>query len=708
MSEVDTTVNIDYLMATVFHADLKMKYIEQETSEGSWFLVSDSQQSHYFRCNKNVLNFIKLFDGYKKLSEVLHEVTVNNDIKGYGFNKDDISPVVLKLLRMGVLYENRKEIGKKHWVKNLKQPMAIKIPLFNPDKLLGFLSVIGDVLLNKYFLILYIALFFYSLSLIPVYSSEVSYHWDTRFFDPINIFCMLFVYPALKAIHEIGHGLTLKHFGGESKECGIIFLVLMPLPYINTSSSYLFTDKYQRVLVGLSGMLVELLLAMIAWVAWCHTDNTGMVSDILFDIAFIGSFSTLVFNLNPLMKFDGYYILSDLLSIVNLNNRSRQLVASSFKKYVLKLTKKTDYIAQYEYKWLFIYGVLAIPYRIFISLFIVFYLGSKFFVFGVLLAIWVVAQQMMLPLVRGFLDTYKIAKREKRIGRFLAVLLGSIGVCFILGMALKFQYSFSSSGVVLLNESQQLRAGQEGVITHVFVRHGENVVAGQKIMSMENSSLLDKVSALTIDIEELTARYDEVRAKDLLVAADLFDQRKGLLLELSEAEKQWERLTIVANSEGVFVSPRLEDAEGSFVKRGAVVGMVHDQAPVVVTVIVDQMDIDKIRQRLSHISVVFIANPSVVYRGELLGIVPAASDQLPSRYLGSLEGGDIAVDGRDRSGTKAVRNNFAVQVKVIQGSNVSYKSATAQLKFVFNENSFLNRFMSWFEANWSRNFNESY
>ncbi|WP_028470763.1 hypothetical protein [Neptunomonas japonica] len=708
MSNVNTAVNIDYLMDTVFHADLRMKYIEQETSEGSWFLVSDSEQLHYFRCNKNVLNFINLFDGYKKLSEVLHEAKDNNDIESCCFNKDDVAPIMLKLLSTGVLYENRKEIGSKHWVTKLKQPMAIKVPLFNPEKLLVFLSIIGNVLLNKYFLIFYTALFFYSLSLIPVHSSDVSYHWDTRFFDPINIFCMFFIYPVLKAIHEIGHGLTLKHFGGDSKECGIIFLVLMPLPYINTSSSYLFTDKYQRVLVGLSGMLVELLLAMIAWVAWCHTDNAGMVSDILFDIAFIGSFSTLVFNLNPLMKFDGYYILSDILSIVNLNSRSRQLIGSVFAKHVLKLKKKTDFIAKYEYKWLFLYGVLAIPYRVFISLFIVFYLGSKFFIFGVLLAIWVVVQQIVLPLIRGFLDTYKVAKKEKRIGRFFTVILGSIGVCFVLGVGWKFQYNLSSSGVVLLNESQQLRAGQEGVITHIFVRHGDHIIAGQKVMRMENPSLLDKVSALKISIEELTARYDEVRAKDLLAAADLFDQRKGLLLELSEAEAQWKRLTIVADSEGVFVSPRLEDTQGSFVKKGAVVGMVHNQTPLVVTVIVDQIDIDKIRQQLSHISVVFITNPSVVYRGELLGIVPAASDQLPSRYLGSLDGGDIAVDGRDRSGTKAMRNNFAVQVEVIQESNVNYKSATAQLKFVFNESSFLNRCMSWFESNWSRNFNENY
>lgn len=708
MSEVDTVISIDYLMGTVFHADLQMKYIEQETTEGSWFVVSDSEKIHYFRCNKNVINFIKLFDGCKKLSEVLHEAIEDNDFKDDCLNKDDISPVILKLLSMGILYEDGKELEKKHWIKNLKQPMAIKVPLFDPNRLLDFLSVVGDVLLNKYFLFFYAVLFFYSLSLIPTHASEVSYHWDTRFFDPINIFCMLFIYPVLKALHEIGHGLTLKHFGGESKECGIIFLVLMPLPYINTSSSYLFSDKYQRVLVGLSGMLVELLLAMIAWIAWCYSDNVGIVSDILFDIAFIGSFSALVFNLNPLMKFDGYYVLSDVLSIVNLNNRSRQLVGSLFIKHVLKLTKKTDYIAKFEYKWLLLYGILAIPYRIFISLFIIFYLGSKFFVFGVLLAAWVVVQQMLLPLFRGFVGTYKLAKREKRIGWFFTVLLGSIGVCFILGMAMKFQYGISPSGVVLLNESQQLRAGQEGVITHVFVRHGGHVVAGQKILRMENSSLSNKVSDLKIDIEELTARYDEVRVKDLLTAADLFDQRKGMFLELLEAEKQLNKLEIVAESEGVFVSPRLQDAQGSFVKKGAVVGMVHDQTPLVVTVIVDQIDIDNIRQQLSHISVVLTSTPGVVYRGELLSIVPAASDQLPSRYLGSLEGGDIAVDGSDRSGTKAMRNNFVVQVSVIQESHVSHKPATAQLKFVFNESSFLSRFVSWFEANWSRNFNENY
>ncbi len=704
MASIDNKGGVGSLMGTVLQLDVQMTHVEQHTSEGTWYLITDAKQVHYFRCNKKAWDFINLFDGHKTLSEVIHETVFNVDDEAA--DREELDSVIAQLLSMGVLYRNENKLEKKHWVEKLKQPMAIKVPLFNPDMILNQLSKLGCILFNRYFFTLYILLFFYSVALIPLNESDISFHWSTRFFDPLNILCMLIIYPVLKIFHEFGHGVSLKYFGGQAKECGIVFLVLIPLPYIEASSSYLFPEKYKRVIVGLSGMLVELFVAMIAWLSWCAIDNVGLFSDILFDIVFIGGFSTLVFNINPLMKFDGYYILSDVLSIYNLNSRSRSLIGSLFKKYILGIEGFTSYIARYEYKWLLIYGFLAIPYRLFISIFIALYLSTKFFVFGVLLAAWVVVQQMLLPLVRGVYSTYKIAKVEKKKKRFTSVILGLFVIAFVFGVALKFQYSFSTTGIVFLNESQQLRANQDGFISEVYVRNGDRVLEGQKLIEIDNPSLLNAVFALKADIEELTARYDQVRAKDLLAAADLFDQRKGVMLELSEAREQKDKLTLVAMGEGVFVNSRLEDFQGGYVRRGDVIGFLHDKAPAVVTGIVDQMDIDKIRQQLSHISVMFVSNPGVVYRGEVRSIVPAASDQLPSRYLGSLEGGDIAVDGSDRRGTTAVRNHFVIQVTVPQINKMMHKPATAQLKFVFHERSLLSRFSTWLKVNWLRNFSD--
>lgn len=692
---------IETVKDSVLQLDVGKAPLEQKTPEGVWYVISDSKQKYYFRCNKKVYDFIHLFKGDKTLAVILEDVDSANLAENH--NVEELYAVVIKLLNMGILRNSDKKIKNKHWMASLRQPMAIKIPLFNPEALLERLSFLGRFLLSRQFMMVFVLLLSYSISLVAVHWSDLQSHWDSRFFDPINIVYMLIIYPVLKALHELGHGLVLQYFGGKAKECGIVFLVLMPLPYVNTSSSYLFPYKYQRVLVGLAGMLIELCMAIFALIVWCNIDNVGFLSDILFDIFFIGSFSTLIFNLNPLMKFDGYYILSDILSMINLNGRSRQYIGSVFKKRVLNITSKTDYIAPGEHKWLFAYGVMAIPYRIFISLFIALYLSSKFFFLGVMLALFVVIQQIIFPIIKGFKNTYVVAKNQGERRRFIGVVTGVLLSALLLGVVMQFQYSITSSGVVFLNDSQQVRTHQNGIVRQVHAQDGEVVVLGQKVLEIENRELINSQLELRVDIEELTARYDQVRAKDTLQAADIFDQRKGLELELAELVKQVDDLTLTAPSGGIFVQPRQSDIEGSFHRRGDVVGFIFDDSPVIVTAIVDQVDIEKIRDHLAYISVMFKSNPGVVYTGKLLSVVPAASDQLPTRFLGSQEGGDVMVDSRDQSGTKTMKSNFLVQVSVEGAFNGSYRFANAHLKFVFEQTTVLNRLLDWMQVNWLRN-----
>lgn len=688
---------------SVLHLDATMICTEQHTPEGVWYFLSAGEQSQYFRCNKKVYDFICGFDGHKTVAEVIKEKVLNIDELSAQADASDLGSVIIKCLNIGVLKNQDKKVKNKHWLANVRQPMAVKIPLFNPDKLLESLSLLGRFLSSWPFLIVFLLLLSYGLSLVAIHWNDIQVHWASRFFDPLNIAYMLIIYPVLKVLHEIGHGLALKRFGGEAKECGIVFLVLMPLPYINASSGYHFPYKYQRVLVGMAGMLIELFIAISAWIVWCSIDSVGFWSDILFDIFFIGSFSTLVFNLNPLMKFDGYYILSDLLSISNLNSRSRQYISSVFKKYLLNITMPTDYIAPNEFKWLALYGVLAIPYRIFISLFIAIYLSSKFFFLGVMLSLLVIAQQIVVPLIKGFLNTYALAVNQQKQVRLWSVYLGVLLVVVLLGVVMQFQYSTTLSGVVVLNESQQVRANQSGIIRQVFVSNGERVQFGQALLEIDNPELVNTLAGLRVDIEELTAKYDQIRAKDALQAADIFDQRTAVEKELAEVLAQTEHLTLTSPSEGIFVQPRQGDLQGSYYNRGDVIGLIYDNSAVIVTAIVDQMDIEKIRDHLLNISVMFNTEPGTIYSGKLVQIIPAANNQLPTRFLGSLTGGDVLVDSRDASGTKAMRNNFLIQVIVQAVDNRRYQSANAQLKFIFNETTVLNRLMAWAEASWMRN-----
>ena len=136
-----------------------------------------------------------------------------------------------------------------------------------------------------------------------------------------NLFLLYISTICIKALHEFGHAYFCRRFGGEVHVMGVMLMVFTPMPYVDATSSWSFRERWKRVLVGAAGMIVELFFAAIAAFVWSKT-APGVVHSIAYNIMFVASVSTLIFNLNPLLRFDGYYILSDLLEIPNLNQRA--------------------------------------------------------------------------------------------------------------------------------------------------------------------------------------------------------------------------------------------------------------------------------------------------------------------------------------------------------------------------------------------------
>ena len=145
---------------------------------------------------------------------------------------------------------------------------------------------------------------------------------------------MWIAYPLVKGLHELGHGLTIQRWGGEVHELGLMLLVFIPVPYVEASAATTFPSKSRRMLVGAAGVMVELLLASLALLVWLSVEP-GWVRDLAFDITVIGGVSALLFNGNPLLRFDGYYVFSDLLEIPNLASRSQRYYAYLGKRYLL-------------------------------------------------------------------------------------------------------------------------------------------------------------------------------------------------------------------------------------------------------------------------------------------------------------------------------------------------------------------------------------
>ena len=298
------------------------------------------------------------------------------------------------------LFARADEQSRKNVVQRYVNPLYMRFALLDPDRLLSRLQPLARVTFSRLALLGWLALLATALFvLIPEWSTLQHELAGFELISPAHALLFFLVYPLLKLAHEMGHGLALKRYGGEVHEMGIALMVLLPIPYVDASSAAVLVNKRQRMLVGAAGMILELGVAAIATLVW--TVSSGPVHELALMLMLIGGLSTVLFNGNPLLKFDGYYLLADALEIPNLESRSRQYV-SGLASALLFGTRKDSVQAldRRESFWLVSYALLSITYRIGLMLSIAFMLSGQFFFLGMALACWIMVTLIGLPVWR--------------------------------------------------------------------------------------------------------------------------------------------------------------------------------------------------------------------------------------------------------------------------------------------------------------------
>ena len=181
--------------------------------------------------------------------------------------------------------------------------------------------------------------------LAAVHWQDLTENLADRALTPQNLILLWFIYPVVKALHELGHAYTAKLEGGEVHEIGIMFLVFVPVPYVDVSSAWGFRDKRKRMLVGAAGIAVELFLGSLALFVWL-TVEVGMVHVVAYNVMLISGVSTLLFNGNPLLRFDGYYVLADALEIPNLGGRSNKYLGYLIQRYLFRVSDRREVLVR--------------------------------------------------------------------------------------------------------------------------------------------------------------------------------------------------------------------------------------------------------------------------------------------------------------------------------------------------------------------------
>lgn len=613
---------------------------------------------------------IGLMDGYRTVQEIWDSAMVRfgddaptqdemlrllGQLHSADVLQSEVTPDLAELLRRA----NRTR--KKTRMQMLLSPMSVKIPLIDPDRFLErwlpwYQPLFGWGAAIIWCLVVGAAIFGAA-----VHWSELTENLADRVLAPQNLLLIFLTFPVVKLLHEFGHACATKAWGGEVHEMGIMLLVLMPVPYVDATAASSFHETHRRVVVGAAGMLVELFIAALALFLWIEAEP-GVVRSVLYNVMLIAGISTVLFNANPLLRFDGYYMLSDMLQIPNLRQRSNQYVGHVVETRMFGAKRPEIEATRSERRWFVFYAVTSFIYRNIIMLAIALFIASQYFIIGVILALWVVVGALIVPLVKGvYFLLFHPRLRRHRI-RALTTSAAALGVLAAFLFMMPAPLWTTAEGVTWAPEDSQVRVETDGFVTRVAASPGSFVRRGSTLVETEDPTLPPRIRYLKAQLRFLEARLRAARVIDRVQWELTKEEIASVEAELADARQRERDLTIVSPADGVFNLAVAQDLPDRFLRKGEPLGYVLPETVSSVRLLVSQDDVGLVRSQTERVRVKLAGRLYETYDAVILREVPGGSYRLPNMALSSSGGGVVAVDPRATNEPKALKRWFEFEL----------------------------------------------
>ena len=616
-----------------------------------WYVLEDRVSSRMHRFNPVAHFVIGLMDGRRTVQEIWDSAcdrfgddapTQDETIRLLGqlhsaeVLQSGVTPDVAELLR-------RKK-RPPTWLQNLRSPLAVRIPLFDPDRFLERWLPWYRPLFGFWGFILWLAVVGWG-------AFACAAHWDVltqdlsdRVLAPQNLLLMWLTFPLLKLLHEFGHACAVKAWGGEVHEMGIMILVLMPIPYVDASAASAFRETHRRVMVGAAGMVVELFVASIALYLWLQAEP-GLFRAVLYNIMLIAGISTVLFNANPLLRFDGYYILADLIQIQNLRQRGQQYFAHVIETKLFGLQQPEIAATRSEKRWFLFFTVASFLYRVFIMLAIALFIAREYMIVGVLLALWAIGTAFVYPVIKGIAYLLFHAKlRRHRLRAILTTMLVT-GAAGALLFALPLPHWTRADGVIWVPQDAHVRAGADGFVHEILARPGAVVTRGSPLLVADSPEALPRIRVLEAQLRLLETRAQTERLTDRVRWELTREEIAATREELAHVRRRYHELTVLSPTSGTFVlSYAAQDLAGRYLRQGEEIGYVVPTDSVTARVLVSQDDIDLVRSGTGAVRVKLAGRMHETIEARIVREVPAASDTVGNLAMSSAGGGEAALD----------------------------------------------------------------
>lgn len=660
------------------------------------YIVEDPVSGRFIRLNPALYELVRRLDGLTSLGDLWEDYLRREPSRAPG--QQEVVNCISQLHSAGVLtsdtavdagllFRKHENDARERRNKKLLQFLFIRVPLINPDRFLKRTEWFGKFLFSRLMGLVWLAVVAAGLvmaaSNLPRLLSDSS-----SIFDPGNWLSLYVVWALVKVCHEFGHAWACRSRGGQVSSIGVMLLVLLPIPYVDTTSVWRLRAKSDRVLVASAGMMVEFFIAAIALFIWSQTSADSDINQIAYNVIFLASVSTLLFNLNPLLRFDGYYIFSDLLETPNLQSRSITQLRYYLERYVFRLYNSPQ--PGYDRRESALYagfGIASGLYRIFIFLVILLFVAEQFWGLGILIALVGGYIMMVMPVIKFIRYLASETRLEPVRSRVNQVCFVTLAAVFIGLAVLPFPRAIVAPAMVLSHETELIYAPTDGVIASLPA-NGEWVEANTPLLDLDNQDFRFELLSLEAKGNEyqamrdwaMMARPDMLGALDASLEANQSKQRNSA--------DNLAKLTIASMHSGTWVTANEQDLfVGRVVKRGEPLGQVlNPNSPRRVSIIISQQQASALFEQAPNSAVLRLKGMALeAINLDEVHILANQKQALPDPAMGWAGGGAIAVDQMDPEGRRTLEPFYEVTALMPAGTT-GIDSANNQ-----NLNRWLNR-----------------
>ncbi|MCA9000107.1 MAG: hypothetical protein KDA80_24125, partial [Planctomycetaceae bacterium] len=534
-------------------------------------VIKDPVGLKYYRLQPEQYGVLNLLDGKRSLQDIRDDLQAQ--FPTVHVTPQDVQVLISDLHDKGLLVSERLGQGesalkrhREHSWQKIRQtalnPLYLRLPGWDPERTLARIEPYLGWAFDWPFVTMFMLFAASSWLFLAMRFDDVVHKLPEfqQFFGWPNLIYLWITLAFAKILHEFGHGISCKHFGSDCHSMGVMLLVFSPTLYCDVTDSWMLKNKWHRIFIGAAGMYVEVILAAVAIYVW-YWSKPGLVNHLALNIFFVSTVTTVIFNANPLLRYDGYYMLADYLEIPNLRQKATKQLQKYFAWYCFGIETPDDpFMPTTGRHWFLIYAIASTVYRWFVLFAITMFLYTvlkpyRLQSIGIMLAIGSISA-IFVSMGMNLYQLFSVPRNDPinkvKLTITILVCLGLVAGVLMIPIPWYEEAAFYVEPVNV----RHVYTTVPGFLDEVHVEPGDEVSEGDLLVQMSSPDLIDRRDELRDQLEIQKFEPETYRELDDLDGMELARQRIETIEEqLADVAVQLGHLTISSPVAGRVVEP---------------------------------------------------------------------------------------------------------------------------------------------------------